>query len=596
MTLELASDKIQNHVQKMGSFQIRALAVLMAMSFLNTPVVVLCSVFVLYTPSHRCYVPSIDDQNLSTSALGGKQSSSSINSNDFASVSNSSILYQHIPTEPGPDGNLRWSQCHIYVKGDNSSVSNRSQTTCVEGWVFDIDNHVFSAAMEFSLVCDQAYMAPLAPSLSMFGYMVGAMAGGYVSDRFGRQFTQLSTCLAVTLLTIILAFLPVWYAAYFLWFAMGCVVTSREISMMSLVNETTPSRYRHLVGTMIMLSAALGYMAVPGFSYIFPNWRHVLAVYGGLEVIVLLMTFFFVHESLSWLMQKNKAKKAKKLLLVMSKVNNFAIENTEILLKKNDTEEQDTSENKKTEENLSYSDLLTISFLRKRWAIFAIGWFAVTLAYYGLSLNTNNIGGNRYLANFIGAATELPGTLVCFLTMKKLGGRRSFMFTTGFSSVCLLITPLLEFGGKWFTITSTMLGKLLISGSLANLYIFTGELFPTLLRTQALGGCTFLARIAGILAPFMVFIGEELNPHIPYIVPGLVGLVATAAMFFLPETKFQPLPDTIEDAQNQERNSIRLSCAKKTVNNRSNENEDVLKPVLEIPNVETQSKKETCFE
>ncbi|CAK8678244.1 unnamed protein product [Clavelina lepadiformis] len=117
MTLEAASSQLRNDLEKFGCFQIRALAVLMTMNFLNAPIVVLCSVFFLYTPSHRCYIPSIDDQNLSTSALGGKQSSSSINSNDFASVSNSSILYQHIPTEPGPDGNLRWSQNLSYEKG-----------------------------------------------------------------------------------------------------------------------------------------------------------------------------------------------------------------------------------------------------------------------------------------------------------------------------------------------------------------------------------------------------------------------------------------------------------------------------------------------
>ena len=71
---------------------------------------------------------------------------------------------------------------------------------------------------------------------------------------------------------------------------------------------------------------------------------------------------------------------------------------------------------------------------------------AVSLCYYGLSINTNDLGGDRYIASFLSGAMEVPGYLLCYIGLEKLGGRKSYMIMTGLSGVSLLILPWLLTG------------------------------------------------------------------------------------------------------------------------------------------------------
>ena len=48
-----------------------------------------------------------------------------------------------------------------------------------------------------------------------------------------------------------------------------------------------------------------------------------------------------------------------------------------------------------------------------------------------------------------------------------------------------------------------LLGKLGISGAFAIIYVFSAELFPTVVRTIGVGSGSMHARIGGLLAPFI---------------------------------------------------------------------------------------------
>jgi OCT family organic cation transporter-like MFS transporter 4/5 len=46
-----------------------------------------------------------------------------------------------------------------------------------------------------------------------------------------------------------------------------------------------------------------------------------------------------------------------------------------------------------------------------------------TVVYYGLSLNTSNLGGDDYVNFAIAGAVEIPGYLLSYVALKKLGRR-----------------------------------------------------------------------------------------------------------------------------------------------------------------------------
>ena len=53
----------------------------------------------------------------------------------------------------------------------------------------------------------------------------------------------------------------------------------------------------------------------------------------------------------------------------------------------------------------------------------------------------------------------------------------------------------------------TMIGKAAITASFSVIYVYTAELFPTSVRHIAVGSSSMMARIGGLVAPFM---GEPL--------------------------------------------------------------------------------------
>lgn len=50
-----------------------------------------------------------------------------------------------------------------------------------------------------------------------------------------------------------------------------------------------------------------------------------------------------------------------------------------------------------------------------------------------------------------------------------------------------------------------------------------------------------------------IFSGDQYFKAIPYLVMGGTAILSAIGMCFLPETRNRPLPDTIEDAREQEK-------------------------------------------
>ena len=60
-----------------------------------------------------------------------------------------------------------------------------------------------------------------------------------------------------------------------------------------------------------------------------------------------------------------------------------------------------------------------------------------------------------------------------------------------------------------------MIGKCAISASFAIIYVFSAELFPTVIRNVAMGMCAMFARFGGIIAPVIADLVSKNNTATP---------------------------------------------------------------------------------
>jgi len=173
-------------------------------------------------------------------------------------------------------------------------------------------------------------------------------------------------------------------------------------------------------------------------------------------------------------------------------------------------------------------------------------WFVNSAAYYGLTLAAGSSGGGLYQATALSGAVEVPAYVLTNTLLRVLGRRRTlagFMLVGGLA--CLGI-QLLAHSLPFIVPSLALLGKLSLAASFAVVYIHSSEIFPTTLRPSAMGLLSVGARLGGILAPFIVMLGDQ-HENLQFTVFGMLSLAAGLANLRLPETLGRPLPDTLAD-------------------------------------------------
>ena len=116
----------------------------------------------------------------------------------------------------------------------------------------------------------------------------------------------------------------------------------------------------------------------------------------------------------------------------------------------------------------------------------------------------------------------------------------------------------------------SLFGKFFASACFAIVYVYTAELFPTVIRNTAIGSCSSIARLGGVCAIILNNVGGKDKiffarfsgncsvkltlpsylGEIVFIAMGAVAIIAGCLATLFPETVGLPLPDSMEDAKN----------------------------------------------
>ncbi|KAM4583581.1 solute carrier family 22 member 7-like [Odontesthes bonariensis] len=526
-------DNVLAEVNGFGRFQIRTI-LLLVIPRVTLPFHFLLNNFIAVIPAHHCNISSLDDEGI------------------FRNLSQEERLIVSIPVQQdgSPNSCQMFAEPQYHLLLNATNITDLPTMPCQNGWVYDNTTFKSTLATEWDLVCDHKSVNTATATIFFMGVMVGAAIFGYLSDRFGRKRTLLVSYIMTTLFGFASAFSYNFYMFAAMRFLTGFGISGISIVSIVLCVEWVDIKHRTYVGVLMSLDWSVSTIILPGVAYIVNDWRHLTAAVTS-PLFAAMLCWRLLPESARWLISNGKVNSAHFYLSNCAKVNRreefMADLKPEVLSKVILVE----NENKKC----SYVDLVRTPKMRQLTLLTGIVWFGVACTYYGISLNVTGFGVNIYLTQFIYGVTEVPAKAFIVFFLNKIGRRWTqvgTLFLTGLCIFCNMFIP----KDLWTAQTALgALGKMFAEAAFTTVFLYTTELYPTVMRQSGLGYSSFMARIGVSLSPLMMIL-EDVWVLLPSTLFSLVAVTATLSASFLPETKNVRLPETIEDVE-QTNNSFR---------------------------------------
>ncbi|CAL1612077.1 unnamed protein product [Knipowitschia caucasica] len=475
-----------------------------------------------------------------------------------SSLGNSSQLFPESWLKafiPPDTSGLRLDRCRRYVSPQwhllsaNSSLNSSGLQTegCEEGWTYERTEFIATTVSEFGLVCSWKPLKQMIQTIYMGGVLTGAIVFGGLSDKFGRRSILIWSYLQLAVLGCTSALSPT-YSTYCMFrFLSGMAVSGIILNGVSLKVEWIPTKQRTVVGTLSSFTFTFGQLVLVGLAYWLRDWRK-------LQVAVCLPHFLFFayswwySESARWLMLSNRSEDALKILQRVARVNgkkevadNLTVEVLEKHMKKEIEARKST---------YTAVDLVRTRVVRRISMCLVVVWFATSFAYYGIAMNLQKFGVSIYLIQVIFGAVDIPAKLLALASLSVLGRRITQASCLFLSATVIFINILVPTEMQTLRTTLACLGKGFTSASFTTVYLYTGELYPTVIRQTGMGLVSTMARVGSMAAP-AVLILDEVFPSLPSLVYGGAAIIASAFACFLPETLNMHLPETIEDVEDK---------------------------------------------
>lgn len=530
-------DDILKDVGEFGKYQ-KVVYFLLCLPSFATGLFMMHLVFVMETPNYRCKIADYPDDTFGVKDPGHQR-----------------LVEMTIPRDSMGD----YEKCSFYSYQTNRTILkfnssdlqenftigvNATLQKCSE-WVYEKSVFKETYTSKHNLVCDDAILVSHSRMIFYLGVLVGDIVFGWSSDRVGRKIT---VCVGLLLL-IVAAFAVSWapeiISFTILEFIIGGTNHGSFLCTNVLGQELVGPSKRKYTGTIQHMFFSIGLVYQTIVYYFSRDWQ-ISCIVLAASCVIFIPYWWLIPESPRWLISQGRNEEANAILQKMAKVNGTKISPDVV-----------ANLTIKKEKTGSFKDLLKSKTMCLRAVILCFNWMAVCLMYYGVTFNAGNIG-DFYLNFFLMGIVEFPGILSTILLIDRIGRKKMHlmcMMLGGIACLCTIFT--VTFARETLrplTIALAVIGKMASSAAFVCVYIFTVELFPTVIRNVALGGGSCFARIGSMIAPYFVMLGMSIGGAIgealPLVIFGATSVIAGLMCLYLPETLNQRLPETIEDGIN----------------------------------------------
>ncbi|XP_075995703.1 solute carrier family 22 member 13-like [Genypterus blacodes] len=431
--------------------------------------------------------------------------------------------------------NLSHPDSSCFYSGGNWT----ERAPCGHGWEYSKETFQSTTVTEWDLVCESSSWNSIGSSIYMSGLLLGAVLFGAMADRYGRRFTLLLGIALQTVFGVAAAFAPSFTVYTILRFVVGTTISGVIINAFVLGTEWTCTERRMLAGIITDYAFGLGYMLLAGLAYLIRDWRKLqLAI--SAPGFLLIFYIWVLPKSARWLLANDRREEAILLLRKAAFVNGRVMPPA--------AQVHISTIPGGVKRRHSAADLVRTPEMRKRSLILFYLWFVNVLVYYGLSLGVSRLGTDIYLTQFVFGLVEMPARSLVLLVLpwSRRLSQSGFLAIGGLACLLMLAVPA---DHPNFLAGLAMAGKFGMTASFAVIYVYTAEIFPTVIRQTGIGVSSMFARVGGVLAPLINMLHNH-NPTVPLVIFGIAPLLGAVLALALPETAGRSLPDTMEDAVN----------------------------------------------
>ncbi|XP_032113763.1 solute carrier family 22 member 4 isoform X3 [Sapajus apella] len=250
----------------------------------------------------------------------------------------------------------------------------------------------------------------------------------------------------------------------------------------------------------------------------------------------------FIPESPRWLISQRRFREAEDIIQKAAKMNNIAV--PAVIFDSVELQELNTLKQQKA----FIMDLFRTQNIAIMTIMSLLLWMLTSVGYFALSLDAPNLHGDAYLNCFLSALIEVPAYIIAWLLLRTLPRRYIIAAVLFWGGGVLLFIQLVPADYYFLSIGLVMLGKFGITSAFSMLYVFTAELYPTLVRNMAVGVTSMASRVGSIIAPYFVYLGAY-NRMLPYILMGSLTVLIGIITLLFPESLGTTLPETLEQMQ-----------------------------------------------
>lgn len=254
-------------------------------------------------------------------------------------------------------------------------------------------------------------------------------------------------------------------------------------------------------GTIIACNYTLGEIVLGFVAMFVPNYRTLLHI-TYVPLLLIISYFWLIPESIRWLFVRGKKDEAVAVIRKAAKMNKIILSD-QTMDKLRCVEDIKILNHPHHEINKRYAiiEVFKSRILLIRLANCCLCWITNAFVYYGLSLNSVTLAGDKYMNFILVCTAEIPGYIITIYVLNKFGRKYSLCASMVVCGVACLASEYIPVEQPVLRLIMFLIGKCAITISFTVLYVFTTEMYPTNLRNSLVCACSMIGRIGSMAAP-----------------------------------------------------------------------------------------------